>query len=124
MKIQEVCSQCHVTKKAIYYYEKQQLLHVYKNQNDNTNILDKKTDTGIVVQIIKYIEENYKDITLTSVAKKFHFHPNYLSSLLKKATGKNFKYIIHEQKLKASSYLLKNTNLNIEDISEDVGYSN
>lgn len=33
MKIQEVCSQCHVTKKAIYYYEKQQLLHVYKNQN-------------------------------------------------------------------------------------------
>lgn len=52
MKIQEVCSQCHVTKKAIYYYEKQQLLHVYKNQNGYREFSDE--DVQRLKEIMMY----------------------------------------------------------------------
>ena len=52
MKIQEVCSQCHVTKKAIYYYEKQQLLHVYKNQNGYREFNDE--DIQRLKEIVMY----------------------------------------------------------------------
>ncbi|WP_227450767.1 helix-turn-helix transcriptional regulator [Clostridioides sp. ES-S-0108-01] len=71
-----------------------------------------------------YIEENYKKITLGEVAEEFHFHPNYLSTLIKKTTGKSFKNIIHEQRIKKAVTLLKNTDMNIEDISIEVGYNN
>ena len=52
MKIQEVCSQCHVTKKAIYYYEKQQLLHVHKNQNGYREFSDE--DVQRLKEIMMY----------------------------------------------------------------------
>ncbi|MCC0629668.1 AraC family transcriptional regulator [Clostridioides sp. ES-S-0171-01] len=77
-----------------------------------------------ISKILIYIEENYKKITLGEVAKEFHFHPNYLSTLIKKTTGKSFKNIIHEQIIKKAVTLLKNTDMNIEDISIEVGYNN
>lgn len=52
MKIQEVCSQCHVTKKAIYYYEKQCLLHIHKNQNGYREFSDE--DVQRLKEIVMY----------------------------------------------------------------------
>ena len=74
--------------------------------------------------IIAYLAENYKTVTVQSVSEHFNYHPKYLPSLLKKYTGKGFSDIVQGFKLNHACQLLKQTNLSIADIVEEVGYSN
>lgn len=101
-----------------------ELLKVYQSQTKEMAITNKKDCTHSISDILVYIENNYSTATLTSTANHFHFHPNYLSSLIKKTTGKSYKDIIQEQKLKKACSLLKNTDIIIEEISSEIGYNN
>lgn len=101
-----------------------ELLNIHLNQNDNMYILDRKNPDKNITDILKYIETNYKTVSLASLSKEFNFHPNYLSSLIKKLTGKSFKTMVNEQKLKNSALLLENTSMTIENIAFEIGYSN
>lgn len=76
-----------------------------------------------LIDFLQYIEENYQDCTLTSMAKHFNFHPNYLSNLLKKGTGKSFKDLLQLQKISKAGLMLVNSNLPIPEIADEVGYS-
>ena len=84
----------------------------YRNNDFNTT------------EIIRYIQQHVKTATLSSTAAYFNTHPVYLSKHLKKMTGKNFTDIRSEERLKKAGLLLKNTNLTILQIVEEVGYSN
>jgi YesN/AraC family two-component response regulator len=77
-----------------------------------------------VVPIIHYIEENFQICTLKSVSKEFGLNPVYLSSLLKKNFGMNYKEIIQNKKLTYASKLLKNTEMPVTDIANEIGYEN
>lgn len=72
--------------------------------------------------ILSYINQHKNDATLSSVAKAFHYHPTYLSALIKKHTNKSFSEIILEAKLQEACYYLKNTELPVEEIAQLVGY--
>lgn len=104
----------------ILFSELLRLYNAQKKTKDNN--LPKQAK--ISIDIANYISSNYETITLTSAAKHFHFTPNYFSNLVKKYTGKNFKDLILDEKLKKSSYLLRNTNLTIEEVMEKAGISN
>lgn len=101
-----------------------ELLQIYQDQTPEVQILNETANTKNISKILEYIQKNYICTTLAETAKTFNFHPNYLSTLLKKTTGKSFKEIIHEQKLKKACTLLKNTDMTVEDISLEVGYNN
>ena len=73
-------------------------------------------------EILAYINQHKLDVTLTSVAEHFHYHPKYLSSLIKKYTCKSFSEILQETKLQEVCYYLKNTNMSIDEISQLMGY--
>jgi AraC-like DNA-binding protein len=77
-----------------------------------------------LIYILQYIEKNYLTCTLESVAKWFGFHPNYLSSFIKKMTGQTFKSLILKQKMLHASHLLRNTTTPVYTIAELVGYNN
>jgi len=101
-----------------------ELLRIYKSQKkteDNNNL---PKQTKLSIDIANYISSNYQNITLASAAEHFHFTPNYFSNIVKKYTGKNFKDLILDEKMKKTSYLLRNTNLTIEEVMERVGISN
>lgn len=100
-----------------------ELLRIYKAQ-EKTKENNLPKQTKISIDIANYISSNYETITLASAAEHFHFTPNYFSNIVKKYTGKNFKDLILDEKLKKSSYLLRNTNLTIEEIMEKTGISN
>lgn len=100
-----------------------ELLRLYDAQ-EKTKDNNLTKQAKISIDIANYISSNYETITLTSAAEHFHFTPNYFSNLVKKYTGKNFKELILDEKLKKSSYLLRNTNLTIEEIMEKAGISN
>lgn len=73
--------------------------------------------------VIAYIEAHPESATLRSTAAEFSYHPNYLSTLIKRETGKNFSRLLLEQRMKRASMLLRTTPLSIERIAEMVGYS-
>lgn len=77
-----------------------------------------------ILDILQYIEENFQTCTLLEVAQNFSFHPNYLSRLIRKSTGKSFKQLLQEQKLNKSAYLLKYTSMTVADILSEIGYQN
>lgn len=83
------------------------------NQNDNTSLLD----------FLSYIEANYKNCSLVKMGQSFGFNPSYLSTLLKKGTGKSFKELLQIQRLNQAALFLSNSDLPIPEIAEEVGYS-
>ena len=101
-----------------------ELLRIYATEDNSYEHTSDDETSSKLKSILYYIEDNYNNITLDSVAKHFHFSPKYFSAMIKKATGKNFTDIILEQRLIHSSLLLKNTTMPIEDICNATGFSN
>ena len=53
-----------------------------------------------------------------------HYHPNYISALLHRETGRKFSEILLEKRMERAVLLMKNTPLSIEEIAAMLGYSN
>lgn len=82
-------------------------------------------DKNIVslLDFLTYIEDNYRDCSLVKMGQTFGFNPSYLSTLLKKGTGKSFKELLQIQRLNQAALYLSNTDLPIPEIAQEVGYS-
>ena len=81
-------------------------------------------DSGQIRKIILYIKDNYATVSLNSVAKHFHYHPNYLSALISKSLNKSFSELVNEIRQTYAMYYLVHTNLPMKDISDLLGYKN
>lgn len=77
----------------------------------------------LIYQIVSDIEEHFQDITLNDLAEKYYFHPNYLSGLIKEETGKTFSELMIACRLKSACRYLKQTKLSVQEIIEEVGYT-
>ena len=72
----------------------------------------------------QYIKQNYgKPITLELVSEQVGFTPAYFSTLFKKETGSTFSEYLLETRMEAAKDMLKDTNLSVAAICEQVGYS-
>lgn len=72
----------------------------------------------------QYIRDNYKQaITLEDVSEVAGFNSTYFSSLFKKETGKTFLEYLSGVRMEQAKTLLKETNMNVACICEEVGYS-
>ncbi|MFC5649305.1 response regulator [Paenibacillus solisilvae] len=79
--------------------------------------------TDLAQQVIQYIDMHYKnDIGIAQIAALLNVSSNYLSTVFHKKTGVTFiKYLTRIRMNKAGEMLL-NTNLQIKQIAEEVGY--
>jgi len=75
-------------------------------------------------QFVRYIEDHFDHVTLADIATHFSYHPNYVSTVLTKETGKSFSAHVLEQRMARARILLQNTTLSVADIAEMLGYSN
>jgi len=98
-----------------------ELVNVYKN---DYSLNDNKSSQISLVQILKYMEKNYRTCTLSSTASFFNLHPNYLSRLLKKYTGSSYQQLVQKQKIDSAKNLLKYSELSVTEIANYVGYEN
>lgn len=79
----------------------------------------------IVSQALAIIMEQYcRRLTLADVAGAVHVTPPYLSRLLMREYGKNFIDLLSERRIQKAQELLTTTNLEIERITDQVGYKN
>lgn len=76
------------------------------------------------VNILTYLQNNFRSVTLEELSGKFHYTIPYLSKLIKSFTGRTFKEIVQTIKLNKATDLLLSSNLKIYAISEAVGYEN
>ena len=83
----------------------------------------KKSNIKPVRQTIDFIKENYRaQIRLEDAANAVNFTPGYLSSIFKKETGENFTDYLTNYRMSVAKELLRNSNQNINEIANLVGY--
>ncbi|BDZ32022.1 AraC family transcriptional regulator [Lactiplantibacillus sp. WILCCON 0030] len=96
-------------------------------QNTTLNYEQDKLQTQnsiSIIDVLNYISVNFNDLSLTTCAQHFGIHPNYLTRFLKKYTKKNYTQIIQQFRLEKVMHLLLNTDLSINHIAEQSGFSN
>lgn len=81
-------------------------------------------DTSIIDKVILYVTTHFNtELTLSGVAKEFYINPSYLSSAFKNKTGTNFSIYIEDLRVKHAIRLLSNSNMDIGEIANEVGYT-
>ena len=86
--------------------------------------LDSPVD-DTVYQISQFIQENYSDpdLGLTMLAEEFDLSESYLSRLFRDKSGFRLGDFIEQIRIREAFQLLNDTDLNINVISEEVGYN-
>jgi two-component system response regulator YesN len=78
-----------------------------------------------ITRVIDIIKRNYsQDISLNSVAEELNLNPAYISRLFKQITGQPFVDVLKKARIERSKELLVQSDLKINEISKQVGYSN
>ena len=75
-------------------------------------------------RIVQYMHEHMDSVTLKEIAAKFSYHPNYISTLLRRETGRSFSEILLKIRMKRAVTLMRGTDLPISEISLMLGYGN
>ena len=86
---------------------------------------NKGSKCKITNRVREMIQARYPEkLTLDQVAAEIHYHPVYINSVLKQATGKTFLQMLIEYRLQKAMELLENSSLKGYEICEKVGYWN
>lgn len=88
--------------------------------------LQYSSDDSIMAQmpaILTYIQNNFKTVTLSSLAELFHYEKAYLGKQIRLATGMYFTEIITREKLNLAVQYLIYSDRSVNDIAELVGYN-
>ena len=92
--------------------------------NHTDKLSRESREDAAIMDILRYIDENYKDGSLTHAAELLHYDFYWLSHEIKNRTGKTYTEHLQEKRLSQSAFLLRNTDLSVEEISIAVGYEN
>ncbi|MCI3920097.1 helix-turn-helix domain-containing protein [Paenibacillus sp. TRM 82003] len=89
-------------------------------------IRDKKEQSDPVIDIVlETIREKYaEDLSLEALADKLNMSSAYLSVYIKSKTDLNFSDHLNATRIGKAMELLRDTNLNIQEIAANIGYAN
>lgn len=79
---------------------------------------------GFSAELLKYIEENYKSATLSEFSSVMGINFSAVSKRITRQFGCAFKDLLKMKRLSRAEYLLKNTDLSVNEIILSVGYEN
>lgn len=98
--------------------------YVLRNHQSDVVPLGKISGTNNTLpMIILYIKENFKYVTLMTLAEHFHMSEGYISRYIRRNTGYTFSYLLRELRMREAAEMLRNTTCNIEEIIDAVGYT-
>lgn len=83
-----------------------------------------KFDTEITATVLSYIDEHYKNGSLSELAGQMGYDVYWLSREIRKRTGRTYKELLQEKRMQQALYLLANSRIPVTDIIESVGYDN
>lgn len=77
-----------------------------------------------IVDIMNYVKNHYKDVTLDDLAENFNLSKPYLSKYIKENAGITFQEAVKKARMKKARTMLKESNQTVESIAAFVGYEN
>ena len=81
-------------------------------------------EQNTILSVLRYLEENYRDGSLTEAAALLHYELTSISRLIRRETGKNYTELLQEKRLSQAAWLLRNTGRRVDEIAVSVGYEN
>ena len=79
----------------------------------------------VISKAKKYIKKCYsEDISLETVAAYVNLNPTYFSRIFSRQTGQTFIDYLTDVRIEVAKNLLKNTDMRVQEISEEIGYNN
>ncbi len=87
--------------------------------------LNKDSGKLNIHRIKKYVDSHYREeLTLKSIANKFFMNPVYMGQLFKKTYGIYFKDYLLQVRMCEAKKNLRQTDMRIYEVAENVGFSN
>ena len=77
------------------------------------------------MQVLSFIEAHYTEgnFGLTGIAEVMGIHSSYLSRQFKEIMGQNFVSYMNQYKIEKAQFMLLDTSLAVNEISEAVGFT-
>ncbi|GAA0807149.1 AraC family transcriptional regulator [Clostridium sp. AF19-22AC] len=100
------------------------LLLMLLNHMDKMETGSSRFDKELTGVVLSYVEEHYKNGSLSELAEMLGYDVYWLSREIKKRTGKTYKELLQAKRMNQALYLLNSSTLPILDIIESVGYDN
>lgn len=94
------------------------------NYMDKMETGSSRFDKDLTGVVLNYVEEHYKNGTLSELAEFLGYDIYWMSREVKKRTGKTYKELLQAKRMNQALYLLKSSTLSVLDIIESVGYDN
>ncbi|WP_054027767.1 response regulator transcription factor [Bacillus sp. FJAT-28004] len=92
--------------------------------NDVIQLRGAASSNPNMTQLLQFIRENYAEpLSLTEIAKHFHFNPSYLSSYFTAHNKEGFSEYLNKIRVEKAAELLQQDAASISEISGMVGYS-
>lgn len=100
------------------------LLLQLMNHMDKMETGGRKYETQFTAAVLGYVEEHYREGTLSELAAQMKYDVCWLSREIRRRTGRTYKELLQEKRMQQAAYLLKNSRLSVSDIIDSVGYDN
>lgn len=94
------------------------------DQASHLHVSGNSYEQRLMLHLFSYIDTQYQNASLSEFAKEQGENIYTLSRFIKKKTGRTFKDLLVEKRLRQAEYLLLNTALPVADIALSVGYEN
>jgi AraC-like DNA-binding protein len=97
--------------------------NLIKSSKENDIIISKNIKDDVVKKALEYIEINYyHHIDVDLLCQHVNYSRSYFSRLFKKEVGITIPEYINKVRVQRAKFLLKNTDLNINEVAKSVGY--
>lgn len=100
------------------------ILHSYLTIIFTELVNSKKSDIALEMLLNNYFEDNIKTASLSDFATLQNYNANYVSRLIKNKTGKSFSDLLSIYRIDLAKRLLIDSSMTLEDIANEIGYSN
>lgn len=117
--------------KSVYYYQIANhllsvlLYNIIRGENKSSLEDQSNTQSRVVAEIKEYIDKNLSnDISLDQLSKAVGYSKNYLCKTFKIKTGLTINSYLNKERINKAAAILINTDMELSEISEAVGYNN
>ena len=75
-----------------------------------------------LLDMINYMYNHYRTVTLHDLAAEFHYNESYLSRMFQEQAGRSFSETVKDFKLRKAAELLKTKSWKLDHICDEIGY--
>ncbi len=94
------------------------------NYTDKLQTEENDGPQKLMIAVLSYIENNYRDGGLAQLADQLHYDAAWLSREIRQRTGKTYTELVQARRLGQAAFLLSTTGMTVAGISQAVGYEN